>query len=279
MARLLVCVSFDFDAMSGLMARGLTTPNYISRGEFGPVAIPRILDLLKKYGVKSTFFSPGFTIETYPAQNEAILEAGHEIGHHGWTHLPPHKMTREQEEANLVRGNETIKKLTGKYARGYRSPSWDLSENSVDLLLKHGFVYESSLMGNDYTPYRCRQGDVVDIDKPLIFGNATRLIEIPIAWSLDDFPHFEFLRMETQLMPGLMNANHVIENWINDFVYMKAHLEWGVLTYTLHPYVIGRGHRMMALEKLLKAVAEGGGVFVTMEDAAREYDQRHPLGG
>jgi len=198
MARLLVCVTFDFDAMSGLMARGLTTPNYISRGEFGPVAIPRILDLLKKYGVKSTFFSPGFTIETYPAQNEAILEAGHEIGHHGWTHLPPHKMTREQEEANLVRGNETIKKLTGKYARGYRSPSWDLSENSVDLLVKHGFVYESSLMGNDYTPYRCRQGDVVDIDKPLIFGNATRLIEIPIAWSLDDFPHFEFLRMETR---------------------------------------------------------------------------------
>ena len=218
-------------------------------------------------------------METYPAQNEAIVEAGHEIGHHGWTHLPPHKMTREQEEANLVRGNETIKKLTGKYARGYRSPSWDLSPNTVDLLLKHGFAYESSMMGDDYTPYRCRQGDVVDIEKPLVFGKPTRLIEMPIAWSLDDFPHFEFLRMETQLMPGLMNANHVIENWINDFVYMKANFEWGVLTYTLHPYVIGRGHRMMALEKLLKAVAEGGGIFVTMEDAAREYDQRQPFRG
>ena len=112
MARLLVCVTFDFDAMSGLMARGLTSPNYISRGEFGPAAIPRILALLKKYGVKATFFSPGFTIETYPAQNEAVLEAGHEIGHHGWTHLPPQKMSREQEEANLVRGNETIKNAT-----------------------------------------------------------------------------------------------------------------------------------------------------------------------
>ena len=161
-------------------------------------------------------------------------------------------MTREQEEANLVRGNETIKKLTGKNARGYRSPSWELSQNTVDLLLKHGFVYESSLMGDDYTPYRCRQGDVVEIEKPLVFGKPTRLIEMPIAWSLDDFPHFEFLRMETQLMPGLMNANHVIENWINDFVYMTEHFEWGVLTYTFHPYVIGRGHRMMALEKLLE---------------------------
>jgi peptidoglycan/xylan/chitin deacetylase (PgdA/CDA1 family) len=279
MARLLVCVTFDFDAMSGLMARGLTSPNYISRGEFGPAAIPRILKLLDKYGVKSTFFNPGFTIETYPAQNEAILKAAHEIGHHGWTHLPPNKMTREQEEANLVRGNETIKKLTGKYARGYRSPSWDLSQNTLDLLLKHGFAYESSLMGDDYTPYRVRQGDIVDIEKPLIFGKPTRLIEMPIAWSLDDFPHFEFLRMETQLMPGLMNANHVMENWINDFVYMKEHFEWGVLTYTLHPYVIGRGHRMMAFEKLLKAVAEGGGTFVTMEDAALEYDKRAPFKG
>ena len=129
-------------------------------------------------------------------------------------------------------------------------------------------------MGDDYTPYRCRQGDVVDIEKPLVFGKPTRLIEMPIAWSLDDFPHFEFLRMETQLMPGLMNANHVMENWINDFVYMKEHFDWGVLTYTLHPYVIGRGHRMMAFEKLLKAVAEGGGTFVTMEDAALEYDKR-----
>ena len=80
-------------------------------------------------------------------------------------------------------------------------------------------------------------------------------------------------------MPGLMNANHVMENWINDFVYMKEHFDWGVLTYTLHPYVIGRGHRMMAFEKLLKAVAQGGGTFVTMEDAALEYDKRAPFEG
>ena len=280
MARLLVCVTFDFDAMSGLMARGLTSPNYISRGEFGPAAIPRILELLDKYGVKSTFFSPGFTIETYPAQNEAILKAGHEIGHHGWTHLPPNKMTREQEEANLVRGNETIKKLTGKYARGYRSPSWDLSPHTLDLLLKHGFVVREQPDGRRLHALP-RAGRATSSTSRSRSSSASRrkLIEMPIAWSLDDFPHFEFLRMETQLMPGLMNANHVMENWINDFVYMKEHFDWGVLTYTLHPYVIGRGHRMMAFEKLLKAVAEGGGTFVTMEDAAREYDKRAPFKG
>ena len=277
MPRHLVCVTFDFDAMSGLIARGLTTPTFISRGEFGAVAVPRILAMLRKYNIRSTFYIPGFTLETYPRESAAIVEASHEIAHHGWTHLPPNDMTREQEEAGLVRANEQIRKLTGQLARGYRSPSWDLSPNSMDLLLKHGFLYDSSMMADDYTPYRVRQGDVVEVEKPMVFGKPTRLIEMPIAWSLDDFPHFEFLRMKTQLMPGLMNANSVMENWINDFVYLKDNFDWGVLTYTFHPYVIGRGHRLMALERLLRTVAESGAQFVTMEDAAREYDRRVPF--
>jgi peptidoglycan-N-acetylglucosamine deacetylase len=279
MPRHLICITFDFDTMSGLMARGLTTATPVSRGEFGAAAVPRILALLRKYDVRATWFVPGFTLETYPAQCEAVLAAGHEIGHHGWTHLPPNDMTREQEEAGLVRANEQIKKLSGQNARGYRSPSWDLSPNSVELLLKHGFFYETSMMGDDYTPYRVRQGDVVEIEKPMVFGAPTRLIEMPISWTLDDFPHFEFLRMKTQLMPGLQNASGVLENWTNDYLYLRNNLDWGILTYTFHPYVIGRGHRMMILEKLLKTIAEGGAQFVTMEDAAREYDQRVPFAG
>jgi len=279
MPRHLVCVTFDFDAMSGLMARGLMTPTFISRGEFGAAAIPRILALLAKYSIKSTFFIPGFTLETYPAQCVSIVESGHEIAHHGWTHVPPNDMTREQEEAGLVRANEQIRKISGQFARGYRSPSWDLSPNSMELLLKHDFLYDTSMMGDDYTPYRVRQGDVIELEKPLVFGPPTRLIEMPISWSLDDFPHFEFLRMKTSLMSGLMNANSVADNWINDFIYLKDNFDWGVITYTFHPYVIGRGHRMMALEKLLHAMADGGARFVSMEDAAREYDTRCPFSG
>ena len=123
----LVTLGFDFDAMSGFIARGMTSPTPISRGEFGAHAIPRILALLAKYRVQATFFIPGHTLETYPAQCRQVFEAGHEIGHHGWTHVPPNDLTREQEEEGLVRANESIRKLTGQYARGYRSPSWDLS--------------------------------------------------------------------------------------------------------------------------------------------------------
>jgi len=278
MGRHLVCITFDFDAMSGMIARGLTSPTPISRGEFGAVAVPRILALLRTYSVATTWFIPGFTLETYPEQCAAIMNDGHEIAHHGWTHVPPNDMSRAQEEAGMVRANEAIRRLSGQYARGYRSPSWDLSPHSIELLRKHGFLYDTSLMGDDYTPYRVREGDVVELEKPMQFGSATPLIEMPISWTLDDFPHFEFLRTKTSLMPGLMNASGVLENWINDFSYLTQHFDWGVLTYTFHPFVIGRGHRMMILEKLLQSMVEGGAQFVTMESAAREYDARSPFG-
>ncbi len=277
MGKHLVALTFDFDAISGWIARGMDSPSPISRGEFGPnVALPRILDLLKKYDVPTSWYVPGHTLETYPDQCRQVFDAGHEIGHHGWTHRPPVGLTREQEESELVRANDNIRRLTGRNAHGYRSPSWDLSPHTVDLLLKHGFVYDSSLMGDDYTPYRVRNGDVIALEEPARFGPDTRLLEMPISWTLDDYPHFEFIRTPTWILQGTMNANRVLDNWINDFIYLRDNLDWGVITYTFHPFVIGRGHRMLALEKLIRTLKDGGAVFTTLENAAAEYEQCLP---
>ncbi len=278
MAKHIVCLTFDFDAMSGFIARGMTSPTPVSRGEFGAdVATPRLLALLKKYRIATSWYIPGHTLETYPARCREVFAAGHEIGHHGWTHVPPALLTRDKEEEGLTRANEQIKKLTGSYARGYRSPSWDLSPHSIELLLKHGFEYDSSMMGDDYTPYRVRQGDVIELEKPAVFGKTTRLIEMPISWTLDDYPHFEFIRTKDWILPGLMNYNLVLENWINDFLYMKKILKWGVITYTFHPFVIGRAGRMLMLEKLIKKLKAEGAVFMTLEQAVAEYDKCAPF--
>src|SRR5216683_2946464 len=179
----------------------------------------------------------------------------------------PTPVSREEEEAELARANEQIKKLTGRHARGYRSPSWDLSPHSVELLLEHGFYYESSMMGNDTSPYRVRLGDRIELQKPAVFGKESRLIEMPISWSLDDYPHFEFVRAE----------NGVLANWIDDFLYMKRETDWGILTYTFHPFVIGRGHRMMALERLIERLVSEGAEFMRMETAAELFDKRAPF--
>jgi peptidoglycan/xylan/chitin deacetylase (PgdA/CDA1 family) len=273
-----VCLTFDLDNTSVAISRGSTTPTMISRGDFGMVGTERLLQLLAKFEIPATWFVPGHTIESYPASVRAVHEAGHEIGHHGWTHRPPASLSREDEERELVRGNEAIRVLTGRFARGYRSPSWDLSEHSIGLLLQHGFVYDSSLMGHDYLPYQARDGDVAELEAPLRFGSDSALVEMPISWSLDDYPAFEFSQTRSGVLPGLMNAELVGANWLADFRYMADHYDWGVITYTFHPHVIGRGHRMAMLEGLVEKLRHGGAIFVTMEQAVAEYRVRFPEG-
>jgi peptidoglycan/xylan/chitin deacetylase (PgdA/CDA1 family) len=268
--RHIVCLTFDFDTQSGFIARGMTTPTPLSRGEFGLVGARRLLALLKEHGLRATWFIPGFTIESHPAACVSVVQDGHEVAHHSWAHVPPAQQTRGEEEADLIRANEAVERLTGRKARGYRSPSWDLSESTIDLLLAHGFRYDSSLMGADYWPYRARRGDVAELGKPFRSGEETSLIEMPISWSLDDYPHFEFVRTAATVLPGLQSARTVMESWLDEFRYMQQSVEWGVLTYTMHPYVIGRGYRMLALEELIKKLQDAGAVFMTLEDAAAE---------
>ncbi len=274
MARHLVCLTFDFDAVSSWIFRGMVTPTPLSRGEFGVVGAERILGLLRRYGIQATWFIPGHTVETYPEICRRVHAEGHEIGNHGYLHEPPATLSREEEEAVLLRGNAAIRRITEGPVRGYRSPAWDLSPHTIPLLLEHGFFYDSSMMAQDHLPYRARHGDFIAKDRPVQWGAPTRLIEIPVSWSLDDYPVFEYVRGPSVLQQGLRRAGDVLENWIDDFRYMAQTAEWGVLTYTFHPQIIGRGHRMLALERLIQALAELGAVFVRMNAAADEFARR-----
>jgi peptidoglycan-N-acetylglucosamine deacetylase len=265
------CLTFDFDVWSGWTARNLTTPTPVSRGEFGLVGAKRILQLLDKHDIKATWCIPGVIIDSHPEACEEVMRSGHEIAHHGYSHVPPANLSPEKEEAELVRARECIKRLTGRYPNGYRSCSFDLSAVTVDLLLKYGFQYESSMMADDCTPYHVRQGDRPTVDEPFVFGTETRLVELPISWTLDDYPHFEFVRTKDVILQGLMNAESVLKNWTDDFLYMTRTMEWGILTYTCHPYVIGRGHRMMMLERLIEQLREMDATFLTMGQAADEF--------
>ena len=133
-------------------------------------------------------------------------------------------------------------------------------------------------MGDDYTPYYARRGDVIELEQPAKFGPKTSLVEMPISWSLDDFPVFEYLRQQNVLQAGLMNAGLVLENWFDDFAYMRDHYDWGVRTYTFHPHVIGRGHRLVMLDRLIQKLREAGATFVMMEQAVAEYRIKFPNG-
>ena len=268
--RHIVCLTFDFDTESGFISRGWTTPTPLSRGEFGALASSRILDMLAAHNILSTWFVPGFTIESHPEACEAVVAGDHEIAHHSWAHIPPTSQSRDEEAEDMVRANEAIRRLTGRKARGYRSPSWDLSDNTVELLINEGMDYDSSLMCGDYIPRLARKGDQVKLGEPIRYGEETQLMEMPISWSLDDYPHFEYVRTPDVILPGLNSPRLVMDSWWDEFSYMQKTVDWGVLTYTMHPYVIGRGYRMLALESLLNRLDGAGAIFMKVEDAARE---------
>ena len=275
MPRHIVCLTFDFDTQSGFMARGMTTPTPLSRGEFGVTGARRILDLLKSRAIKATWFVPGFTIASWPRACEAVVKGGHEVAHHSWAHIPPATQSRDEEEADLVRANDAIAALTGRKARGYRSPSWDLSEHTVDLLLKHGFHYDFEPDGRRLSAvsraaWRRRQsGRAVPFRRG---DRADRNADLLVARRFSAF-RISAHRVQT-IMPGLQPARAVMESWLDEFLYMRKTVDWGVLTYTMHPFVIGRGYRMLALETLVDRLGNEGAVFMTMEEAAREAAAR-----
>jgi peptidoglycan/xylan/chitin deacetylase (PgdA/CDA1 family) len=265
-----VCLSFDFDTMSASIFRGQDTPTWLSRGEFGArTGIVRILDLLHEYGIRATFFIPGYTADSFPERVQAVRQAGHEIGNHGYLHEPPAQAAgdAEQERAILRKANDALERVAGVHPSGYRSPSWDLSEHSVRLLREEGFLYDSSLMADDFRPYLCREGDQINRGSGYVMGTETDVVELPVSWILDDYPYFE-LRPQNSIMAP---PSHVREIWQGEFDYLYERVPDGIFTLTMHPHVIGRGHRMTMLEKLIRHMRSRPGVrFATMEEVARE---------
>jgi len=271
-----VCLTLDFDAMSlQLGSLGTTNMGILSRGEMGPVGAERLLKVAKKHDVPLTFAVPGFTAYCYPDLIKRIDAEGHEIVHHGWVHENPCKFSREDEKANLERGFRAIEFATGKRPQGYRSPAWDLSENSIDLLFEMGLEYDSSCMGCDFYPYYLRKGDKPSFTEPYIFGELCDLVELPVSWALDDFPPFEYyLGVNT----GLMSPVTVREYWQRDFDYVVAECPGGIFNLTCHPQVIGRGGRLTMYEEFIQYMKGVPNVrFVTLGEYAKAWKAANPL--
>jgi peptidoglycan/xylan/chitin deacetylase (PgdA/CDA1 family) len=265
-----VCLTFDFDAVSLWLARGITSPGPVSRGEFAAVAVPRILDFLAARDLRVTWFIPGHTVETYPAECQEIVTAGHEIGLHGYAH-EQHTLDEETERRVFKRSQTVVRDLTGTDPLGYRAPGGQLSSSTIALLLELGIRYDSSLKGKDYQPYWCRVGDAIPADGPMRFGERSDLVELPTAPNRDDFWHFEFTREGQGDIQGLRPASGVLENWLGDVEYMVRDFSDGVITFTLHPEVSGRGHRLLMLERLVDTIARQGLAFSTLAEVAQRF--------
>lgn len=269
-----VCLTFDFDAVSLWLhtAPERRSPTNYSRGRFGAeVAAPRVLDLLDEMDLPSTWFVTGHTIESFPAACADVVDRGHEVGHHGWSHTRPSDFdSRRAERRDVERGLTAIEELTGAPPRGYRSPSWNHSPHTLDILLDVGFDWESSLMARDFVPEFVRRGRTAASDRPYDPGELTPLIELPVSWQRDDFPPLGYTGGS-----WVADEAAVFESWRRQFDWMVENVPDGVFVLTFHPQVIGQAHRLDRLRDLVTHMDGRSGVsFRTMSAAADAHRDR-----
>lgn len=270
--RVTVLLTFDFDAVAlWLSSMGTRAPGSLSRGEFGArVGAPRVLELLGDLGVRATWFVPGHTVETFPETCAEIVDAGHELGHHGYAHEPLEGLDRSTERSHLERGIDALVQLTGVRPLGYRSPSWNHTDHTPGLLEEHGFEYDSSLMAHDFRLYWLRTGDRHEVSAPSRFGTPTGVVEVPVSWYLDDFPPFTFTWEPSRW--GYGSTRDIARDWQAHVDHALEKVPHGVVTLTMHPQVVGRVHVLRMVEEFLgDLVGRPGVAFETVTQVVRRH--------
>jgi peptidoglycan/xylan/chitin deacetylase (PgdA/CDA1 family) len=255
-ARVAVCLSFDVDNESYLLARGETSPTTLSAADFGAeTGLPRILQLLDKYQVPASFFIPAVSALLHPEMIPAILKSGrHEIGVHGWIHESLVALNSESEEERLLnRAINYLTEATGKRPVGYRAPAWAFSRHTVGLLQRSGFLYDSSLQAMD-EPYELVSN-----------GEPTGIVELAIDWTLTETPYLG--RGGTMPSPELLYQLYKEE-------FDGAYEQRTMFVLTLHPHVTGHRAPLHHLDQLIAYMKSKPGVwFATGEQIARFVKQ------
>jgi peptidoglycan-N-acetylglucosamine deacetylase len=259
------CLTFDVDAEAPILAesgRYARNLGVMSHQAYGPlVGVPRILDLLREYSLPATFFVPGWTADRYPQTVEAILAAGHEVGHHSYAHFSPFEQDEEEERADFERALASLRAV-GAEPVGFRCPSWEPGWRTPALVAEHGLQYDSSLM---------------DSDKPYVLETgAGEIVELPVHWALDDWEQYAYIP-DPPFRSAIESPQKVLDLWLSELDAMRRHDCLFVLT--CHPFLSGRPHRVEVLRTLIEhAVAAGDVEFKACHEvAAMDWPDRRSL--
>lgn len=241
-------LSFDFDAETawfGGDASAWKSQIKMSHGGYGPrIGIPKILGLLKDLDLKATFFIPGWTVEAHTPACEAILNDGHEIGHHGYFHLMPDESAMERSLEEIDRGFATLHRILGVKPTGYRAPFGENSDVFLRHLAENGIEYSSSWR-DDIFPYR---HDIQGFDDAPV--------ELPANYFFDDWMH----GMIKGSGRNLVAREQVLSMWQDE---LEITHEWGgLLTTIFHPQVSGRPSRFKILREFLSHARNNEDIWI-----------------
>lgn len=212
-------------------------PSLLSHGAYAVLeGLEPLLDLLDRHQVPATFFVPGMTADRYPDAVKEIHRRGHELAGHGHGHLSPTRLTPEQERDELVRGNDSIADIINERPVTWRSPSWEWSAHTLDLMMEDGITVSTNFHDR-VAPYR-HQRD----------GASLPMVELPVQWHLADAPYF----IHGGRMERIIRTSAEVETlWKEEFL---GHYNWpnpAFFHLTLHVQLIAQPGRLMMLDRLI----------------------------
>ncbi|MTD54412.1 polysaccharide deacetylase family protein [Amycolatopsis pithecellobii] len=255
-AKVAVALSFDSDHETPALRDGDVLPGKLSQGEYGARAgVPRIWKLLERFEAPSTFFMPAVSALLHDDEAKSYVDGGHEVALHGWIHERNTQLPPGVERDLMFRAADTLEKLTGTRPAGIRTPSWDLSPDTLEITRELGLTYDSSLMADD------------DCYEILADGEPTGLVELPVEWIRDDMPYFMMERFGPHR--PYTPPRGVLSIWRDEFDV--AYAEGGVFQLTLHPHVIGHRSRITILAELLEHIAAHEGVWFATHAQIAEH--------
>jgi peptidoglycan-N-acetylglucosamine deacetylase len=259
-ARCAVALSFDADHETNELRDGGRSIGRLSWGEYGSrVGVPRILDLLARYGVPATFYVPAVAALLHPEEQRRVIGAGHEIGIHGWIHELNSALPYEAERELMLRSADTLEQITGTRPVGLRTPSWDFSPHTLRIAKEMGLLYDSSLMADE------------DCYELLLDGEPTGVTELPVEWVRDDAVYFMMLRFQG-VRPYTPPAD-VLDIFSRELD--AAYEAGGLFQLTMHPHIIGYRSRIFVLEEIIRHARAKPGVWFATHREVVEWAKAH----
>jgi peptidoglycan-N-acetylglucosamine deacetylase len=231
-----VTVNFDGESVEQRALPGQPLWGRLSYGRYGAqVGVYRILEALDRYGIRATFFIPGFDAERYPEAMDAISRAGHEVAGRGYAYEDFSALSPAEQNDALQRGEDTFQRVFGSRPAGFRAPEGQMSNETRRLLAARGYRYDSTYCDDDL-PYIVADGD---------------------GYRMAELPHFHTSAMDRHYYQAYRQPGIVREAFREELSAMYE--VGGLCNLAIHPrgdYGSGRGVRIRAIEDTLQAMRE-----------------------
>ncbi|HWF49055.1 MAG TPA: polysaccharide deacetylase family protein [Solirubrobacteraceae bacterium] len=253
-ARCAAAVTFDVDADSLLYLDdplgGHRRVGYQSWLRYDLVAVPAILRMYRRLGLRQTFFFPGWCLERYPELGDAVAQGGHEIAPHGYLHEIAHELEPDQERELMERSIELARTALGRAPSGWRGPRYTFSDRTAELIAACGLSYHSGLL-HHHLPHR-------------IATPAGSFYELPVERANDDWPQYVVSPDYGYFIP-IRAPDHAFATFRAEFE--AAYQSGGLWIGVWHPFVSGRPSRLDAVERFLEELIARGDVWLApLED-------------